>query len=336
MKTLDYHSGSVDSLTLFPEHFKPSKYVLFPYYGNKKKITSTIWEKIGPHQTVIEPFAGSMAFTLANPYPTKEEIANDANGLIINIFRAIKLDVDTVLDYLDNEMCLHELTINGDMLRVMNVVDHLERLMVDETYCDPILAAKTIVLYNMVLGARIGIKNTGPWRLDKDKLIYNRGQGIAMSKMQMDKSGILLGNKEQKRDVLYSLANRLKDVILMCGDWKRLIPKYIITDNNDRVLFLDPPYCVDSKDEKMEHELYTNIGHVHNEVLELLGRIEKDGNSHMTVVLCGYEGEYDLDPNIWKQMSWKKSIGRESVCIANGKERKQSFNETVWIKHKCK
>ena len=66
----------------------------FPYFGGKRRAAPIIWQALGDPSGYVEPFAGSVAVLLARP-PFKgrrTETLNDADGWLVNTWRAIQLD----------------------------------------------------------------------------------------------------------------------------------------------------------------------------------------------------------------------------------------------------
>ena len=66
----------------------------FPYFGGKSKVASLVWKHIGDVANWIEPFAGSLAVTLARPAwrRGKVETVNDWDCYLANFWRATQAD----------------------------------------------------------------------------------------------------------------------------------------------------------------------------------------------------------------------------------------------------
>ena len=72
----------------------------FPYFGGKSLACETVWAALGDPENYVEPFAGSAAVLLARP-PHKgrrAETLNDADGWLVNMWRAIQHSPDAVAD----------------------------------------------------------------------------------------------------------------------------------------------------------------------------------------------------------------------------------------------
>ena len=70
----------------------------FPYFGGKRHAAPLIWEALGDPGGYIEPFAGSAAALLARPAVSgrRIETLNDADGWLVNTWRAIRWAPDEV------------------------------------------------------------------------------------------------------------------------------------------------------------------------------------------------------------------------------------------------
>src|SRR5699024_7877784 len=65
----------------------------FPYFGGKRRAAPTIWGALGDPGGYVEPFAGSAAVLPARPEfkGRRVETLNDADGWLVNTWRAIQL-----------------------------------------------------------------------------------------------------------------------------------------------------------------------------------------------------------------------------------------------------
>jgi len=64
-------------------------YSIIGWYGGKSWLVDTINRLIPPHETSIEGFAGGAWFTL-NKAPSRFEVVNDINGLLINLWEVLR------------------------------------------------------------------------------------------------------------------------------------------------------------------------------------------------------------------------------------------------------
>jgi DNA adenine methylase len=68
----------------------------FGYFGSKLRIAAKMHDKLPPHSAWIELFCGSAAMTLAKD-PAPLEVINDINSDIVNFYKQLRLDGDTLL-----------------------------------------------------------------------------------------------------------------------------------------------------------------------------------------------------------------------------------------------
>jgi len=67
--------------------------IFFPYIGGKHQLAPRIVEKLPGHRLYCEVFGGSGAVLLAKD-PSEDEVFNDINGEISNLFRIVKYHYD--------------------------------------------------------------------------------------------------------------------------------------------------------------------------------------------------------------------------------------------------
>src|SRR5689334_15904688 len=96
----------------FPEEKKPVVRTPFPYFGSKRKVAVQIWERFGEPKAYIEPFAGSLSVLLGRPKHSEivSETVNDADGLLINFWRAVSADSEAVARHADYPISASDLT----------------------------------------------------------------------------------------------------------------------------------------------------------------------------------------------------------------------------------
>ena len=74
----------------------------FPYFGGKRRSAPEVWKRFGEVTTYIEPFAGSLAVLLQNPFGgASREIVNDLDGFVSNFWRALRADPELVAYFAD-------------------------------------------------------------------------------------------------------------------------------------------------------------------------------------------------------------------------------------------
>ena len=72
---------------------------LLQYYGGKWSIGKKIIEHFPEHKTFVDVFGGSGAITLLKK-PSKNEIINDIHNEIVNLYRVLRSDHETLIKML--------------------------------------------------------------------------------------------------------------------------------------------------------------------------------------------------------------------------------------------
>lgn len=112
----------------------------FPYPGGKARAAEMIWEGLGPVNTYIEPFAGTMAALLGCPYGARpREIVNDIDGLLVNFWRALKYAPDETAWHADYPTSHIDLTARLNFLRGQGE-ERIQKMLADPYWHDPELA----------------------------------------------------------------------------------------------------------------------------------------------------------------------------------------------------
>lgn len=74
----------------------------FPYFGGKSDAAEKVWAALGDVEHYIEPFAGSLAVLLRRPHEVGRtyysETVNDLDGLLVNVWRSLKLSPDATAE----------------------------------------------------------------------------------------------------------------------------------------------------------------------------------------------------------------------------------------------
>jgi site-specific DNA-adenine methylase len=202
---------------------------LFQYRGSKDDVAHRIWERFGVDVNVYcEPFGGRFGCLLQRDVTgeisrNSVEVVGDINAKIVNVFRAIKHAPKELAAHLSNEV-LAEIDV---LARDKWLRDHrqkLESLLLShpESYW---LEAAAWTIYQISL-----LPDTGVSRSARKKVMLSFSADIYAYD---DKLGYLL-----------ALAERLKNVRLVYGDWERTVracPGGKVT-----AVFFDPPYGWDS------------------------------------------------------------------------------------------
>lgn len=330
----------------------------FPYFGGKRQAAPLIWGALGDPSGYVEPFAGSAAVLLARPEFTgrRVETLNDADGWLVNAWRAIKYAPDEVAKHADGpvtEIDYHARLAWLQGRRDDNLVSWLEG---DPEVYDPKAAGWW--LYVMACG--IGdLWSSGPWRVIDGRLVDARdlpnvdadGKGITRRLPHLGDAGkgikrqlphLASAGKGINRalsdygdstndpltEYMRHIADRLAEVRIACGDWRRVCgpaPAQAKTGDGDGSLavFLDPPYATYG-------DMYA-IGDSAANISADVAKWAADNDSQYRIVLCGYEAEHDwlLDRG-WTRIEGKSGNGNGYGRTPGGGRR-----ERLWLSPQC-
>ena len=160
----------------------------WPYWGGKATVASDVWQRLGKPDTYVEPFCGTAAVLLANPYwPDVIETVNDAWAFIPNFYRAIKADPDEVAWYADeriDEVQMHAIhaVLAGERSQLA------ARLEGDPGYYDARTAGQWVWLMSMWIGQGC-CSGRGAWSVDLDEegykvLVKKAKDGLSVSRQR--------------------------------------------------------------------------------------------------------------------------------------------------------
>lgn len=286
----------------------------FAYFGSKKSITKIIWSRFGKIDNYIEPFAGSIAVLLDNPFIPKIETINDINCYLSNFWRAISIDISEVVKYADFPVHENDLHARHKWIIENTTEDFIQKLQNDPDFFDPKMAGYWV----WGMGASIGNNWLQPKGLNATPLLSSAGGGI---------HGLTYNLEEDLR----KLHTRLRRVRSCCGDWTRVISPSITYQNkglgkNDITgIFLDPPYSLNKRSKVYLHEK-----DIFKEVCEWA---IKNGNvPKLRIAVCGYEGDFNF-PSDWECYQWKTNGGLSS--LGNNQGKINSSRECVWFNPQC-
>lgn len=293
----------------------------FPYFGGKSRIADLVWENFGSVTSYIEPFAGSAAIALSNPnYESLSmEVINDFDGMITNVWRAIKFDPEGVKEWIDWPMS--ELDLHARSEWVEEQRNDLEDRLQGEDLTD--LMRRDPHYHD--------VKIAGWWIWGMCSSI-----GDAFIKQKKAKPSItgprgVFGKTFNTDEVFDGLAHRLKNTRITCGDWKRVLTEGILLYRPSVAVFLDPPYGAQDRHDTYAHESYS--------VASDVGEWCREYGDHedVRIILAGYEGDYDL-PESWKCVPWKTSGGMGNIHRTEGgttQGRENASKERLWISPGC-
>jgi hypothetical protein len=310
----------------------------FPYFGGKRRAALRIWQALGDPAGYVEPFAGSAAVLLARPAFTgrRVETLNDADGWLVNCWRAIQLSPDAVAAAAWGPVAEIDYHARLAWLQGRRTPDLVAWLEGDPEAHD----AKAAGWWLYVLACGIGDPfGPGPWRVVDGHLrklphLGNAGQGVNRKLPHLGNAGQGVNRKlphlgdagrGQLEGYMRQLADRLRRVRITCGSWERVVKPSVTRSGTGgdgvRAVFLDPPYATS--------------GDLYAESSEGVALAVRDwcmtAPREMRVILCGYDTEHDdLLAQGWSVTEGKAGSGAGySTNGLNGRR------ERLWLSPAC-
>lgn len=275
----------------------------FPYHGGKSRAAALIWDRFGEINTYVEPFCGSLAVLLANPSGSIPwEIVNDIDGLLINFWRAVKNEPETVAE-------IAEAPSTEVDLRARHNWVYREKDWILEALKEipSFYSARAAAYWVYVQASAVNTRGLFQEKLGDRVPQLSSPNGIHSKSRR--------GNLVQ---IFNELSDRLRGSRICCGDWSRVVTNASIVYNTTPTgIFLDPPYVSKSYD----GGVYEHSDSVFNDVLAWA--IDKGDDDRFRIALCGYEGA-DI-PDSWETVSWKRATGQTN----------NTTKERVWFSPHC-
>ena len=307
----------------------------FPYFGGKSRIAADVWAALGDVQGYVEPFFGSGAVLFARPHKPGTETVNDKDGLLANVWRAIKHSPDETAAHAD--WPVNEADLHARHLWLVNARDDLTaRLMADPEWHDPKAAGWWI----WGACANIGggwCSGDGPWRAVNGVLVNagDAGRGInrqlphlsAGQGINRKLPHISAGRGQFIGEWFAALSDRLSNVRVACGNWDRITgPSVTRAGGGVCGVFLDPPY------DAARVDVYATEDRVSADVRAWC--LANGTDPALRIVLAGYEGEHNaLEQSGWRVKAWKARGGYGSQ--GNGRGRDNADKERLWLSPHC-
>jgi len=285
-----------------------------PYFGSKRRVADTVWERLGDVDHYIEPFCGSAAVLLARPggRPDSPETINDVDGFVTNFWRAVQSAPDEVA-----ERCKwpsNELDQPARRDWIQEIGDDLtDRLRDDPDYYD----AKAAAWWCWGACCWIG----GGWpESDAEQMPHISGPAGR---------GVTSTEKRDRLDEVFGTLNqRLRHVRVLCGDWQRALQsEHTMTNPGTPVgIFLDPPYPNDWGGSTVyAHDSDT----VAADVFDWCRKWGDD--ERFRIAVCGYESAWQ-PPDGWECVAWKAKGGYGN----QGDDNANATRERVWFSPHCR
>jgi len=309
----------------------------FPYFGGKRRAAPIIWRALGDPSGYVEPFAGSAAVLLARPEFTgrRVETLNDADGWLVNTWRAIQLSPDEVAAHAHGPVVEIDYHARLAWLQERRTPELISWLEGDPENHDPKAAAWWLYVVACGIGDPFG---PGPWRVIEGHLselphLGNAGRGVNRELPHLGDAGQGVNRKlphlgDAGQGLLHymrALSERLTRVRITCGSWERVVKPSVTRSgaggDGTRAVFLDPPYATSG-------DLYA---HTDDGVAARVREWCETADPDLRVILCGYDDEHDrLLSHGWRVTDGKAGGGAGySVRKDNGRR------ERLWISPAC-
>ena len=150
----------------------------FPWFGGKSDAAPHVWEALGDVAHYVEPFAGSLAVLLRRPHVANRhyysETVNDADGLLVNAWRAIQMSPDATADAASWPVSEADLHARHLALLRWRSERQLEHLMGDPLWHDPVMAGWWMWGQSCWIGSG-WCSGDGAWTVGDDGRILKRG-----------------------------------------------------------------------------------------------------------------------------------------------------------------
>jgi DNA adenine methylase len=285
----------------------------FPWFGSKRRIAPHIWPRLGDVPSLTIPFFGSGAELWARPRftGTRYERVNDADGFLVNFFRAVQAAPEDVLRWATWPTAEIDLIARHRLL--------LDSGLPDKMRADPFsFDARLAGFWLWGISAYIGQHWCRSRPGDQSMPYLTGGRGIHAQWF--------------RPELLRALAARLAKVTIACGGWKRLLTRSALGFNNGHPtgllpagVILDPPYP--------EGEIaYAGDAPAEGPIWFQVARwaVENGTDPSLRIAFCGYSGLWK-PPRGWTEIAWKAQGG---YGVQDG-ENANAARERVWFSPGC-
>jgi len=205
----------------------------FPYPGGKASLAPWVIDHLAEHETYVEPFGGAGSVLFAKS-PSDVEVYNDADRDVVQFFEVLRTRRDELLEY------LRAVPYSRSLYDEWSAAYFTDGTRPD----DPVVrAGRWFALRYLTFGGKVGRRGFA---------------GFA----GRNKANTLKRQTER----LTEFADRLREVVLECGDYTAVLDRY---DAPDTLFYLDPPYAGGE-------EYYTEGGVDLEELRATVGELEGD------------------------------------------------------------
>jgi hypothetical protein len=310
----------------------------FPYFGGKRRAAPLIWPLLGDPAGYVEPFAGSAAVLLARPpfAGRRVETLNDADGWLVNCWRALQLSPDDVAHHAWGPVTEIDYHARLAWLQARRTPELVSWLEGDPEAHDPKAAGWWLYVLACGIGDPFG---AGPWRVVDGHLrklphLSDAGKGVNRELPHLGDAGRgvtrglpHLGNAGQGALTAYfhRLRDRLQRVRITCGDWRRVVQPSVTRSGTGgdgaRAIFLDPPYATSGN---LYAESSAGVG-------EAVREWCMTADPSLRIVLCGYDDEHDA----LTRYGWTVTQGKAGGGAGYSTRPDNGRRERLWCSPSC-
>jgi DNA adenine methylase len=287
----------------------------FPWFGGKSKVAGLVWERFGNVNNYVEPFFGSGAVLLGRPRLFGTETVNDKDCYLANFWRAVQSAPRDVAYWAS--WPVNEADLQARHLWLVNQVEFRQRVLDNPHYYDTQVAGWWVWGLCQWIG--------GAW-CDQNRPMDDVLQQQHRPPRRMPRPfspGVWLRGHYNVYDYFEALAQRLRNVRVLCGDWSRVLGPSQTTALGLTGVLLDPPYSI----RRCEEAVYGQ------EDRDVAPQVRDWAYGHgwnpmLRIALCGYEDEHQM-PADWTQVVWDHPMGYSE---RTGGDRK---HEAIWFSPHC-
>lgn len=196
--------------------------------GSKWRMANKIILLMPEHKCYIEPYFGSGAVFFKKDKNCNNEIINDLDGNVVNLFKVIRDNPDELAKAINLTPYAREEYSNIDL----NIDEGVEK------------ARRFLVRSNM---ARGGVQH------------YKPGWRTAGPKESITKNRRVVNEWNRLPENILAAAQRLKDAEIENLDAIKLIEKY---NDKNCLIYIDPPYLLETRSNKYYNNEITELEHI--------------------------------------------------------------------------
>ena len=338
----------------------------FPYFGGKRRAAARIWQALGDPAGYVEPFAGSAAVLLARPAFTgrRVETLNDADGWLVNTWRAIQLSPAEVARHAWGPVAEIDYHARLAWLQQRRTPDLVAWLEGDPEAHDAKAAGWWLYVVACGIGDPFG---PGPWRVVDGHLrklphlgdagrgvnrelphLGDAGQGVNRKLPHLGDAGQgvnrklpHLGNagrgvnrelphlgdagRGQLEAYMGQLADRLRRVRITCGSWERVVKPSVTRSGTGG----------DGTRAIFLDPPYATSGdlyaHVDADVGLAVRKWCATAPRELRVILCGYDTEHDA----LLACGWSVTEGKAGGGAGYSANSLNGRRERLWLSPAC-